>query len=288
MEYTKIRLDFKYGPKNRFYRVVLIKGNPDLFKLSIMFGTVLGATFEHCFLITYNNRKTQYVMAPFMENPLPGYNYIRKFHLSDLPDNFVFEYDTGDGWDFTCKKYRKSIEYKSNKDIILLEGAGQGIWEDNICSLYALFEGDIDSDFDGEDAERGIYKPWNFPVDKYSDFDQPLILEDENELLNEECESNLDEVLKNEKEYIKQSGLSLDNNGQFYNSRLKNAILNVVDEQIKTLPYVKDVYERLKSKKGEEKAKEAIASVLVVYIYDMEKKQLNFDDSEYKKRLEVL
>ena len=35
MTYTKIRLDFNYEPKGRFYRVVLVKGNPDLFERGI-------------------------------------------------------------------------------------------------------------------------------------------------------------------------------------------------------------------------------------------------------------
>lgn len=29
MIYTKIKLDFKYGPKDRFYRVVLVKNDMD-------------------------------------------------------------------------------------------------------------------------------------------------------------------------------------------------------------------------------------------------------------------
>ena len=112
MTYTKIRLDFKYGPKNRFYRVVLIKGNPDLFKLCVELGTAVGAAFEHCFLITCKRREVHYVMAPFMEEPLDGYKYLRNYHLNDLPDSFDFEYDTGDGWDFSCKRYKKIIEFK--------------------------------------------------------------------------------------------------------------------------------------------------------------------------------
>ena len=95
MQYTKIRLDFKYGPKNRFYRVILIKGNPDLFKLSVELGTAVGAAFEHCFLITCKRREVHYVMAPFMEEPLDGYKYLRNYHLNDLPDSFKIEITSG-------------------------------------------------------------------------------------------------------------------------------------------------------------------------------------------------
>lgn len=63
MAYTKIRLDFEYGPKGRFYRVVLVKGNPDLYRLGVYFGSALGATFEHAFMITSKKRDVSYVPA---------------------------------------------------------------------------------------------------------------------------------------------------------------------------------------------------------------------------------
>ena len=47
-------------------------------------------------------------------------------------------------------------------------GAGVGIWEDNIGTLYTYLEGDISPDFNGEDEERGIYKPWNLSIDRNS------------------------------------------------------------------------------------------------------------------------
>lgn len=208
-KYTKIRLDFKYGPKNRFYRTILVKGNPDLFKLCVSFATSLGATFEHCFLIRCKD-KIEYVMAAFMQEPIEGYRYLRKYHLSDLPDSFSFEYDTGDGWDFQCKKYKKEVENKSNTDLVLLEGQGQGIWEDNIVSLYALFNGEMSPDFDGEDEEKGIFKPWNFVISKYSDFDLPLNIEEINESLSDDFEANYQEMLLHEKDYIKQNKVCLE------------------------------------------------------------------------------
>ena len=285
MTYTKIRLDFKYGPKNRFYRVVLIKGNPDLFKLCVELGTAVGAAFEHCFLITCKRREVHYVMAPFMEEPLDGYKYLRNYHLNDLPDSFDFEYDTGDGWDFSCKRYKKIIEFKSNKDLILLEGAGQGIWEDNICSLYSYFNNEIDSDFNGEDEEKGVYKPWNVSIDKYSEFDKPLDIDEINDTLNDDFRFNYDEVLSSEKEYIEQNGVCLDDYTKPYNPRLNKAILEAVDEQINALDYVTKIFEKIKKVHGERKAKEAIAAVLITYIFDLETKHVDFDDNEYKKRL---
>lgn len=76
-----------------------------------------------------------------------------------------------------CKKYKRKVELDSKEDIIVLTGAGQGIWEDNIRSLYALFSGEISPLENHEDENKGIYFPWNFEIEKFGDFDMPLDLE---------------------------------------------------------------------------------------------------------------
>ena len=129
MIYTKIRVDFKYGPKGRFYRVILVKEDINLFNLGVGLGLALGAEFEHCFLITERNLHKEYVMAIFIEDPVPGSRYLANYTLNDLGEKFDYEYDTGDGWDFTCRKYKRKVELDSKEDIIVSEGAGQGIWE---------------------------------------------------------------------------------------------------------------------------------------------------------------
>lgn len=209
MQYTKIRLDFKYGPKNRFFRTLLVKGNPNLFELGVILGTSLGATFEHCFLFRCHPRSI-YVMAPLMEDRMDGYKYLGNYHLKDLPKKFTFEYDTGDGWDFNCIKHDEKVEMISKKRTIILEGKGQGIWEDNIRSLYAYFEGEITADCSEEDEEKGIFKPWNFEIEKYSDFDLPLNIEEMNETLEEEFLMNYNELLKGENAYLREINVGLD------------------------------------------------------------------------------
>lgn len=39
--------------------------------------------------------------------------------IKELPEHFVFEYDTGDGWDFDCKIYKTiaTKEYEDDEDI---------------------------------------------------------------------------------------------------------------------------------------------------------------------------
>ncbi len=209
MTYTKIRMDFDYGPKGRFYRVVLIKGNPDLFELGIYLGMAVGAAFEHCFLIVSPKKDDYYVMSPFMEEPMDGYKYLRNYHLNDLEDTFRFEYDTGDGWDFVCKRYKKKVELDSDQEIILLEGKGQGIWEDDIGTLYALFRGDLDPNSTENDEDEGFYKPWNYEIERFGDFDLPIDIKE----LNEEllgAQETYEVMLADEIQYAEENDVCLD------------------------------------------------------------------------------
>lgn len=113
-------------------------------------------------------------------------NHLRIKNIKDLPNNFVFIYDTGDGWDFDCKIYKVKVTktFDDDEDIptaFVIDAKGMGIWEDNIRSLYAYFDGEIDKDYNGEDEEKGIYKPWNYDIDKYSEFDNPVDIEELND-----------------------------------------------------------------------------------------------------------
>lgn len=209
MIYTNIRIDFKYGPKERFYRVILVKEDINLFNLGVGLGLALGAEFEHCFLITERNLHKEYVMAVFMENPVPGSRYLANYTLNDLGDKFCYKYDTGDGWDFMCKKYKRKVELDSKEDIIVLTGAGQGIWEDNIRSLYALFSGEISPLENHEDENKGIYLPWNFEIEKFGDFDMPLDLEELNQDISMRYKRLVNRFLKEEKAYIKENNIDI-------------------------------------------------------------------------------
>ena len=39
----------------------------------------------------------------------------------------------------------------------------------------------MDKDYNKEDENRGIYEPWNFDIDKYSEFDDPIDIEELND-----------------------------------------------------------------------------------------------------------
>ena len=52
---------------------------------------------------------------------------------------------------------KEEVELEQNKQVILLDGKGQGIWEDRIKTLYAYFEGKLDPNSLDEDEEN---KSW--------------------------------------------------------------------------------------------------------------------------------
>lgn len=213
-KYRKLRFDYKYGPKNRFYRVVLVKGNPNLFKLGVALLTSVGATFEHCFLFRVEDESdydTCYVMANFMEDPIPGYKYLGNYKLNDLPNQFILQYDTGDCWDFDCVLEDEVHDLNSHEeDILVLEAVGQGIWEDNSYSLQAYFEGNIDPNLTMEELEdKGILLPWNFDIRKFSSFDKPISIRWFQKEIIIDFKANYRFLLKREKEYIQQSHVNL-------------------------------------------------------------------------------
>ncbi len=179
MEYIKIRADFKYAEKGRLYRVFLVPKGIGLFEMGCHIVSVFQGALEHCFLYTHG--RVEFVQAPFLETDFPGVKslWMGQYTVEDLPETFEFEYDTGDGWYFKCKKYRKTVQadYDGDPRIVVLEGAGQGIWEDNIGTLYSYFEGQLDPNAKAEqyeDDEKAYYLPWNVSVEKWGDYDAPL------------------------------------------------------------------------------------------------------------------
>ena len=190
MKYIKIRADFKYAKRGRFFRTVLVREDATMEELGEFLIEMFGGTFEHMFLFIKEKERIEYVHPSWLKEDSFGfykqYSY-RDRPFTELGDSFVLCYDTGDGWDFKCKVYRttKDIPFDDEEDIcfgFVLNGAGMGIWEDNIRSLMAYLDGEIPEDFSGEDEENCIYKPWNFDIEKYSEFDNPIDIEDLNEM----------------------------------------------------------------------------------------------------------
>jgi len=191
MLYKKVKISFMYA-KSRFNRTILVESDINLVKLGSIFCTALGAEFEHNFLF-YKGRTsyepdvfmTEFVWDPKHQLPMKNYT------LKDLGEKFKFTYDTGDGWDFECVVSDKEEEIKDGKIAYLLKGKGQGIWEDNIGSLMMYLQGDIDPNCTEENEDEGLYKPWNFYIERFGDFDTAFDLADEQELFSDIVEDDL-------------------------------------------------------------------------------------------------
>ena len=171
MIYKKVELEFDEA-KERFSRTLLIKENTNLVILGAIFCTALRTEFEHCFV--FKKSKTYYspdiflaegISDIFEEVPMKNYK------LKDLGSSFKFIYDTGEDWTFDCKVFKKDVEIKGNKLAYLIDGKGQGVWEDDKGSLIAYIDGRINPESNKEDESKGYYFPWNFNNTKYGDFD---------------------------------------------------------------------------------------------------------------------
>lgn len=209
MEFKKVRLDFKYAEKGRFYRILLVPAKTKLNDLGCIFVEALHGAMAHSFC--FETKDTNYDPASFLEDAFFNDDsvYMNFYSLEDLGTKFMFCYDSGDGWDFDCRVYKKSVFLDTADVAVILEGAGQGIWEDNIGTLYKYFSGKISPDYNGEDEKRGIYKPWNIEIDKYSDFDAPLDIEKENEDLRSLVEFTIEEYARNEKDFIEENEMNM-------------------------------------------------------------------------------
>ena len=181
MKYKKIRLNFKRCQDNRFYRTLLVKEDLNLFNLGCAIVTAFGGSFEHHFL--FRTDSVNYCPKVYI-NSLNGTTNVLmdKYMVSNLSNKFTFLYDMNSQWCFEGIVLEEEIDCDYNKEVILLDGKGQGIWEDRINTLYAYFEGKLDPNSLEEDEENKYFKPWNKRVTKFGDFDTAFNLDDEKEL----------------------------------------------------------------------------------------------------------
>ena len=202
MKYTKIRVAFKEFPK-RFYREMYVRSDLSLFKLGVCICCSLGAEFEHYFL--FEDAERQYVPRDFEE--LWGNNvFMTKYNFKDIvldkKNRFTLTYDTGEDYEFVITVLESDVELKRRKPAIILKGAGDRIWEDNISTLYAYLSGELDGELFENDEENGIYMPWNvYEGYKLKDFDRPFDVKADDYLIGEQVEYTIDELEENGVKY---------------------------------------------------------------------------------------
>lgn len=299
MNYKKIKMEYQYG-KNRFYRTLLVREDINLIELGCAMCTAVRAEFEHCFL--FLKGKTSFSPDVFLEESWGDENEVpmKKYSLSDLGDKFSFWYDTGDDWLFNCKVYKKETKIVGASLAYLVDGAGQGIWEDNAYTLDRYLNGELDPECDEEDEEKGIYFPWNFEIEKLSDFDTAFNIEEEKEMFDDMLNVNIEQYLEGmhgegyELEIKPRTQEVLGNwdmdNGpdDSVNMRLNTMIMNTVDEQIKIMDFVNSKYQELAKKYDDLTARNKIGEVLVEEIFDTLKNGTPYSESDYKKKIEKI
>lgn len=197
MKYEKIEIFYKDFPR-RLYRVLLVRSDLKLEELGCVLACAIGATLEHVFVFTKKDK--EYVPISFMDDPLDGEILMDDYSLSDLGDYFNFEYDLGEGWSFGVEILEDLI-LNDERMAIVLEGEGQGIWEDNRYSLDLYLSNKIEDDTH-EVESKGIYFPWNFKIKKFSDFDKKLNINKININFDNECKKYISEYFKSKNDYL--------------------------------------------------------------------------------------
>ncbi|MGM9970523.1 MAG: hypothetical protein ACI35S_09040 [Anaeroplasma sp.] len=287
MNYKKVKLSFKYCSPKRFYRTLLVKEDTNLVDLGCAIVTAFKGTFEHFFL--FNTKTKTYNPSVFLED----YRFendvlMDDYKLSDLGNKFEFTYDTGDGWDFNGTVTDSNVEV-TKEDIILIDGAGQGIWEDNIHTLYAYLNGKIDPDSIDEDEENGYYPPWNMNIEKYSDFDNAFDLEVEKELFSDLYKQNIYEYKQN---LGINSSSDFDDEDEdskcFFPPEFYDFIMAFVKEGIKNIDFMGEVYNKLLENHKPKEAKELIAKEFIFMNFQNSKKEKEFDIFKFEKVLRKL
>ena len=282
MKYKKLHLDFKYVGPNRFYRDLLVSENINLVDLGCAIVSAFGGAFEHNFLfkangLSYNPRC--FIVGFAMDNDV----LMDDYNLNDLGNKFEFNYDTGDGWDFVCTVSDTSINVGMN-DVVLIDGRGQGIWEDNIYS-----DGKIDPERREVDEEKGYYLPWNFMNEKFGDFDEAFDLENKKQEFSLSYMMDRESYKMGEAEYF----------GFEYKSEEEKIhdinMLSIYDElmfdvkmQIKRLDFVGEIYQELLKTYKPKEAKEMIAKEFLFEEFHSIKEKRDFSYKKYHNALKKL
>ena len=169
MKYRTLKLELRYAPE-RLNRTFYVREDIPLSRLASAILSSVKADGGHLFEFIAQN-KDSYGLS-YGE---PDY-LLSEGTLEDLGERFRFIYDFGDGWEFDCRLLKREKEIYSDKDILFAEGKGLGIWEDDIQTFFAYLSGEAAPDMtaDTEDDDAGFYMPENLPMEKLSDFDQPL------------------------------------------------------------------------------------------------------------------
>ena len=294
MIYRKIKASLLEAP-DRFYRVLQVREDVNLEELGVILGTALGAEFEHMFM--FRKGKVIFVDEFWMDGYFEEY-VMKDCGLDVLGDKFRFIYDTGDNWEFDCKIYKKVIENDNDGLAYLIDGEGQGIWEDNKWTLMRYLAGELDPSIAEEDENRGVYFPWNFEIERLSDFDEMFDLEMEAEGFDQLAQDSLDLYRNSKEEYNRTRSEIMDDSDEYDEDEededddgFENVIRSftaMTQYQIENDPYVTAVFEELCDTMDEQEALSALTVVLMDEIAELVQKNRISDAESYQEKIEFL
>lgn len=178
MRFKTLKVSYTDYPE-RLNRVVAIRPETNLLDLAHALGFCLEIEFEHLFEFVDANKHYQVnpnhaddIFTPSLE-----LIDIKTKKLEDMSNKFVFAYDFGDNYEFSCERLEDTeieLEEDDNLDpliMVCLSGKGAGIFEDNKYELDQYLEGNINPKKICEDDA------WNLMIRKYEDFDRDIIPE---------------------------------------------------------------------------------------------------------------
>ena len=183
--YRKIKVSCNDSPK-RFYRVMYVREDLTLFQIGVVVLKALRAEFEHYYV--FYDKSHRYKDESWLDDSPrePGYDLdYEKHYLKDLDlnsqDAFKLLYDTGDGWEFTIKLYKKTETLDGNDENkmkygYVTEAKGDRIWEDYRSTFWQYLNGELADEKKLMDEDH----PWNTPDGPLTLFDAEIDLDELN------------------------------------------------------------------------------------------------------------
>ncbi len=189
MRYKTLLIEFMPFPK-RLSRIIKVREDLDLFTLGVVLVVAFNGKFEYPFV--FQTRRRDYLSEHFSQLDTDTQVHMTNYHLKDLGSNFIFMYNTADSWIFKIK-VTNTEEIRSRKHGFIIDGVGQGIWENGLDLLTRYLNGEIRGDIRQSHEEDKPSHLWERKVRPLSDFDRVLDIQS----LNENFENRIVESLIN-------------------------------------------------------------------------------------------
>ena len=265
MQYKIIKVNFPKCEEGRFYRTYAVRPDMNLKDFGCAILTSLYSTVSKSYY--FSKGSVRYLPQHMIRKSHDSEDkLITDYTVDELGEDFGFSYGI-DEYSFDCSVL--DLEEKDSlTDIILLDGKGQGIWEDCHLTFMAFLNGRVDSSKLEENCSENIFVPKNVKLSKYSDFDTSFDL-----YTMQECFYGLYTIRLELLENKKEESLYVD-------------ILNkVVDYQRNINGFVEDTYNRLIKKYSHEDVYSMIYTVLLDLAVGAAEIEEEMDIEKYKEIL---